>query len=366
MDLDGLVDRAIRRLAGVELGDRSLLGKRAALILQPRSAVDECARGSQFNCHIGELELDRLELRDRLAKLVARLRVRERQVVGGLHRAETHRGDRDATTVENVQELLEAHAARAEQVALGYEHVSERQLARVGGVPANLVQRRALRVARRAVVNDDRRDLVLACTHGDRHALGDVGTGVRDEHLGAVDAPLAVLELGMRARIARIGAGLGLGQSEGRKALAGDELGQPLLFLRIRAVQVDRHRAERRVRGNGDTDRGIDARQLFDSDCVEQRVATRATDRLWERNPHQTKRRHLLHDLVREAMVAIDFLRDRPDLGLGKVAHHGAKILTLNRQIKIHQTLLAKGASLAPWRQAYRRNAVSSLTPEYA
>ena len=120
------------------------------------------------------------------------------------------------------------------------------------------------------------------------------------------------------------------------------------------------------MRSDGDADRGIDARQLFDSNRVKQRVATRATDRLWERNPHQTKRRHLLDDLVREAMLAIDFLCDRPDLRLGKVAHHGAKVLTFNRQIEIHQTLLAKGASLAPWRQAYRRNAVSSLTPECA
>ena len=343
MDLDGLVDRAVRGLAGIELGDRRLVGEGSALVLQPRRAVDEGAGRGELDGHVGELELDRLELRDRLAELVAGEGVGVREVVGRLHRAEAHRGDRDAPAVEDLQELLEAHAARAEEIVLRHQHVGERQLARVGGVPTDLVERRALRVARRAVGDDQVGDLAVTRASRDRHALGDVGARVGDEHLRAVDPPLAVLELGVRPRAARVGAGLGLGQAEGREALARDELRQPLRLLRVRAEQIDRHRAERGVRGDRHADGGVDARQLLDGDRVEQRVATRTADFLGERDAHQPERGHLLDDLVREAVLAVDLLGDRADPRLREVAHHGAEILVLNGQIEIHRALLSGG-----------------------
>ena len=56
-------------------------------------------------------ELHGLELRDRLAELLALLRVGEREVVGALREADAHRGDRDPAAVEDLQELLEALAA---------------------------------------------------------------------------------------------------------------------------------------------------------------------------------------------------------------------------------------------------------------
>ena len=87
-------------------------------------------------------ELDRLEARDRLAELLALLRVGECEVVGALREPDAHRGDRDPAAVEDLEELLEALAARAEQVSLGHGAVAERELARVGGLPAELLHRR--------------------------------------------------------------------------------------------------------------------------------------------------------------------------------------------------------------------------------
>ena len=79
---------------------------------------DERAARLDLRRHVGELELHRLEPRDRLAELLALLRVRVREVVRALREADAHRRDRDAAAVEDLEELLEALAARAEQVLL--------------------------------------------------------------------------------------------------------------------------------------------------------------------------------------------------------------------------------------------------------
>ena len=106
MDLERRVRDAVRELARVELRHRGLARERPALVLQPRRLVDERAPGLDLGRHVRELELDRLERRDRLAELLALLRVREREVVGALREADAHRGDRDPPAVEDLEELL--------------------------------------------------------------------------------------------------------------------------------------------------------------------------------------------------------------------------------------------------------------------
>src|SRR5437899_2498297 len=116
----------MRELARVQLrlcgGER----ERATLILEPRRAVDECAARFDLRRHVGELELHRLELRDRLAELLSLLRVREREVVRTLCEADSHRRNGDAAAVEDLEELVEAVATLAEQVLLGHGAVLER------------------------------------------------------------------------------------------------------------------------------------------------------------------------------------------------------------------------------------------------
>src|SRR5712691_4830820 len=136
VDLQRRVCGAVREQAGVELrlcgGEAEVL----ALILQPRGAVDELAPRLYLRRHVGERELHRLELRDRPAELLALLRVRERKVVRALCEPDAHRRDGDAAAVEDLHELLEALPSRAEQVPFRHGAVLERQLARVGGMPA--------------------------------------------------------------------------------------------------------------------------------------------------------------------------------------------------------------------------------------
>ena len=68
---------------------------------------------------------------DRLAELLALLRVGEREVVGALREADAHRGDRDAAAVEDLEELVEALPARAEQVAPRARRTSANESSRV-------------------------------------------------------------------------------------------------------------------------------------------------------------------------------------------------------------------------------------------
>src|SRR5262249_18561300 len=159
-----------------------------------------------------------------------------------------HRRDPDPAPVEDVQELLEAVAARAEQVRLRHAAVVEAERPGVGRVPAHLPVRLALLVAGGPVGDDDVRDLagaVLARARGARPAAGDLGPGVGDELFRAVDPPLAALELRPRAGAARVRARLGLGEAEARELAPRAQLRKPLLFLLRRAPEVDRHRPER-------------------------------------------------------------------------------------------------------------------------
>src|SRR6266545_7507708 len=107
----------MRELTRVELRHRRGLCEASALILLPRRAVDEQSRSLDLRRHVDELLLHGLEGADRLAELLALLRVGVGEVVAALREADAHRGDRDAAAVEDLQELLQAFAARPEQVS---------------------------------------------------------------------------------------------------------------------------------------------------------------------------------------------------------------------------------------------------------
>ena len=170
---------------------------------------------------------------------------------------------------------LKPGAARAEQVLLGHAAVLERQRPGVGRVPAHLAVRRPLLVARRAVLDDQVGDLVVAGAGGDRDVAGDVRAGVGDELLGAVDHPLAVLERGARAGVAGVRARLGLRQPERAELAPRAQVGQQPLLLLLGAEQVDGLRPQRGVRAHRDRHAGVHAGELLDGDRVGERVAAR-------------------------------------------------------------------------------------------
>src|SRR5581483_4259829 len=183
VDLQRPVRSAVRELAGVELRHRRGSRERPALVLLPGGAPHEHPRRLDLGRHVDELVLHGGELRDRLPELLALPGIRVRKVVTTLRKADAHRGDGDAAAVEDLQELLEAVAARAEQVAFRDARSLERQLARIRRAPAELLHRLRDDIPVGAVLDDDVRDLAVTGDSGDRHAPRDVGPRVGDEHL---------------------------------------------------------------------------------------------------------------------------------------------------------------------------------------
>src|SRR5262245_43890333 len=61
VELHRVVADAACSLRGVELGHRGLAGEGSPLLLEPRGAVGQQARGGELAGHVGELELRGLE-----------------------------------------------------------------------------------------------------------------------------------------------------------------------------------------------------------------------------------------------------------------------------------------------------------------
>ena len=115
VDLDREVRAVLRRLGRVELRDRRLGGRRAALVLEEAGAVDEHPRGVGLHAHVGDHRLHELERRDRAPELLALLGVGDRGVERALADADAARGDRVAAGVERAHGDLEAVADLAHQ-----------------------------------------------------------------------------------------------------------------------------------------------------------------------------------------------------------------------------------------------------------
>src|SRR5208282_2770564 len=79
--------------------DFELLGARLAAILERRRAMGEQARRVDLDRHVGELPLNRLVLRNRLAEGQALLRVLQRRLERGACDSERLRRDPDAAAV---------------------------------------------------------------------------------------------------------------------------------------------------------------------------------------------------------------------------------------------------------------------------
>src|SRR3990172_9029712 len=121
-DLHGLVGHPARGLRAHEL-DRArerveLLARGPAAGGLPPHAVEHRLRGHDLGGHVGQHELDRLELDYRPAELLALLRERERQVERARGCAHRPRADHDALLDEPVLRELEPLTGLAEDRAL--------------------------------------------------------------------------------------------------------------------------------------------------------------------------------------------------------------------------------------------------------
>src|SRR6185437_2898250 len=98
-----------------ELRLRTLLGVAAPFLLQPRCPVDEQAGSIYLHGHVGQLVLDRLEVRDAMAEGTPLSRIGARHVVAGLRDAECRCCDTEAATVERAHRDTETAVLLVEQ-----------------------------------------------------------------------------------------------------------------------------------------------------------------------------------------------------------------------------------------------------------
>ena len=148
--------------------------------------------------------------------------------------------------------------------------------------------------------------------------------------------PGAVPQLRCRAGGAGVRARVWLGEPERGQPAAGGEVREPPFLLLLGAEEVDRHRPERGVGGDGDRDGRVDPRQLLDRDRVGDGVAARAAVALVDRDAHQAEPGHLVHEPDGEARLAIELLGDGRDPLARERADGVADQLLLGSKVEVH------------------------------
>src|SRR5690606_24663383 len=124
-------------------------------VTQSRRVVDEQLGGFELGGHVGELELDRLELRERPTELLALLGVVEGQFEDRSGERDRQRRDRDPADRERGQELREAAGRVADDVLVGQVDIGEGQLPAVEGVPTDAAKLGAGGVAGRVLLYEE-------------------------------------------------------------------------------------------------------------------------------------------------------------------------------------------------------------------
>ncbi|KAG0763568.1 hypothetical protein G6F22_018401 [Rhizopus arrhizus] len=125
--------------------------------------------------HVGQLELQRLELGQPAIELPALVHIAAGGVQRALRRAHRARADVDAATVQALHGDLEALALLAQQIAGRHADVFERDGARGLAVPAHLLFLAAVADARRIGGHRERADAACSLATGARHHDQQVG-----------------------------------------------------------------------------------------------------------------------------------------------------------------------------------------------
>src|SRR5215210_1080848 len=110
VDAERLLHDLLARLGGEQLGHAGLEVGALARVLHARGLQGEQSRGLDLGGHVGELELDRLVLRDRLAEGLALLGVAQRQLERALRDAHSAGGHVHPPDLERIHHLREALA----------------------------------------------------------------------------------------------------------------------------------------------------------------------------------------------------------------------------------------------------------------
>ena len=230
--------------------------------------VDERAGGRGLCLHVGDHELEPLELGDRLAELLPLSRVSDRVVERALGDPQRLGGDPGAGAVEHPHRDAEALALLAEPVLGGDDHVVEVQLGGVAAADPELaVDGRRGEPGRVLHVDDEGADPLAACAGCSTCENDD---GIRDSAVGdpdlrsAQDVVVSTPD-GAGHHPSGVAARARLGERVGGELAAAGQVGEPSLLLGVGAGEDDRVAAQR-LDGEDERARGADLGDLLDGD----------------------------------------------------------------------------------------------------
>jgi hypothetical protein len=178
--------------------------------------------------------------------------------------------NRDAAAIEHAHRVDEAVAFLAQQILRRDHAVFKNHLRGVAGPQAELVLFLAGAKSFGIFLHDEGRKAVrVGSAVGHRDHDDHVGiVAVGAESFRAVENPIATLAPRGHAGAARVRSGRGLSQSPCADQFTGRKFADVLLFCASSAGKKDVIGAERRVCGDNDANRAIDARQLLDRDHI--------------------------------------------------------------------------------------------------
>ena len=143
VDLDALAGDALGHLGGEELHHRGLLVAALAGVDLLADEIHELACRLDLRRHVGDLEADGLEVRDRVAELLAVVGVLDRIVERALGEADGAGGGVGAGRLEAGRRVVEGVAFLADQVGLVDAEIVEGQFPGLPAEIADLGDRRA-------------------------------------------------------------------------------------------------------------------------------------------------------------------------------------------------------------------------------
>ena len=205
MQLQAAIDHLEAGIGGKALGLRGeRASRRLALADRDRGAMQQQPRGLDLGRIVGDAELQRLEIGQPRAELLALFHVVDGAVEAELRAADRAGADVQAAAVEPGHGDLEALALGADEVGRRHAAILEHHHGGRLRFPAELLLLRAVGEARRALLHHDGGNAARARFAGARHHhvnVGDAAAG--DEGLGAVEH---IMSPSRRARVVRLAA----------------------------------------------------------------------------------------------------------------------------------------------------------------
>ncbi len=299
----------MRGLVGAEQdGPGCVLARGLAAIAGARHRIHVRAGGVEVGVHVGDLALDKLEVADGFAELLAVMNIGQHRIHTGLHDAQRSAGEHHAFIVQATHQHLHAAVFRAQNIRRRHLAILEHQFTGVGTAHAQFVELGRAAETGKIPFHQERGDAMGA---GIRIGAGidhiDMGIGpVGDPHLAAIEHIHITLAAGAEFHAHHIGAGIVLAHGQRANGLATDQAGQVALLLRVVAVAVNLIDTQVGVGTVTQADTGRGTADFLSGDDMGQIPQAGATVLLRDRDTQQAQVAHFAPQVSREVIVAVN------------------------------------------------------------